>query len=411
MKTERRVVITAIGAVSPFGMGAQNLWDNLHAGKSAVRRVEVEKFPEGLRSHVAACVPDFDSSIIPRVKRRFMSPMSMYSYLAAEEAIKQTGLEDDKLFSRKTGLALASTTGSTAESEAFFKIYHRDHSIEHTKSTMFFKTMNHSCAANTAQALGIRGRVLPPSAACASGTLAIGMAYETILAGNQDVMLCGGADEYHLLSTAVFDIMNAASIGYNDNPQETPRPFDCKRDGVVCAEGAGILILEDLEHALARGAEIIAEVLSFSSYSSPGDIANPDEDTICECMQDSLAKARLKACDIDYVSAHATATINGDIAESSAISKVLGPEVPVSSMKGHIGHTMAASGPLELIASLYMMKSNKLIPTRNLTNPASDCAGLAYIMDLTDRKVDTIMKNSFALGGVNSTLVVSRFVK
>ena len=409
MKTKRRVVITAVGAVSPFGLGAQCLWDNLCAGNSAVRKVEVESFPEGLRSHIAACVPDFDASVIPRVKRRFMSPMSMYSYLASEEAIKQAGLESDILYSRSTGLALASTTGSTAESDAFFKMYHELHSIENTKSTMFFKTMNHSCAANTAQALGIRGRVLPPSAACASGTLAIGMAYETILAGNQDVMLCGGADEYHLLSTAVFDIMNAASLGYNEDPQSSPRPFDRDRDGVVCAEGAGIIILEELEHAKARGAEIIAEVLGFSSFSSPSDIANPDEETICDCMYDSLNRAELQPEDIDYVSAHATATTSGDIAESAAIMKVLGSNIPVSSIKGHIGHTMAASGPLELIVSLYMMKTGMLIPTRNLVTPAEDCADLAYIMELKKGKVDTIMKNSFALGGVNSTLIISKY--
>ena len=337
-----------------------------------------------------------------------MSPMSTYSCIAALEAIEMAGLNGDQITSRKTGLCLASTMGSSAESEAFFQELSRSGSIENVKSTMFFKTMNHSCASNTAQALGITGRIVYPSAACASGTLAIGLAYETIVAGNQNIMFCGGTDELHVLATAVFDIMSAASCNYNDDPQKTPRPFDIDRDGVVCAEGAGIVILEELEHARNRGVDILAEIIGFETYSSPGDIANSDSRTMSDCMEGTLGQAGLSAEDVSYVNAHATATIQGDIAEAQAISAALGEKVPVSSLKGHMGHTMAASGALELIASLQMMHNGVLIPTRNLVTPDPKCDVINLILIPQNITGSVILKNSFALGGINATILIRR---
>ena len=264
---KRRVAITGMGTVSPFGSGVKCLWEHLLRGDSAVQIMPDMQELGGLRSCVAAIVPGVDASVIPRKKRRFMSPMSVYSTVAALEAVEMAGLSEDQITDRGTGLCLASTMGSTAESEAFFQELNRSGSIENIKSTMFFKTMNHSCAANTAQALGITGRIVSPSAACASSNLAIGLAYETIGAGNQDTMVCGGTDEHHCLAPAVFDIMNAASCRYNSEPQKTPRPFDVDRDGVVCAEGAGVLILEEMERARQRNAEILAEVVGFATFS------------------------------------------------------------------------------------------------------------------------------------------------
>jgi len=406
--SQRRVVITGIGAVSPFGAGVECLWRHLVAGDSAVRVVPKMTQLGGLRSSVAATVPEIDVSVIPRKKRRFMSSMSMYSCLAALEAIQMSELTEGQVKNRTTGLCLASTTGSSAESETFFNEFNRTGSIENIKSTMFFKTMNHSCAANTAQALGIRGRIVSPSAACASGTMGIGLAYETITAGHQDVMFCGGADEHHVLATAVFDIMHAASCDFNNEPQQTPRPFDIHRDGVVCAEGAGVLILEELEHAKNRNANILAEVAGFATLSSPEDIANPDSQTMTECMAGAIRHAGISAKEVDYVNAHATATIQGDIAESQAIRAVFGKHAPVSSLKGHIGHTMAASGPLELIACIQMMHHGQLIPTRNLETPDPECNGITFVRSVQRIPVRTILKNSFALGGINSTIVIRR---
>ncbi len=405
---KRRVVITGTGAVSPFGLGVKCLWDNLSSGNSAVKMIPYFKELGGLRSSVAAVVPEIDVSVINRKKRRFMSPMSTYSCIAALEAIEMAGLNEDLITSRETGICLASTMGSSAESEAFFQELSQSGSIENVKSTMFFKTMNHSCASNTAQALGIMGRIVSPSAACATGTLAVGLAYETIVAGNQNIMVCGGTDEHHVLATAVFDIMSAASCNYNDDPQQTPRPFDIDRDGVVCAEGAGILILEELEHALNRGVEILAEIIGFETFSSPGDIANSDSRTMSDCMECTLGQAGLTPEDVSYVNAHATATIQGDIAEAQAIGAVLGEKAPVSSLKGHMGHTMAASGALELIASLQMMQNGVLIPTRNLVTPDPKCDVINLIRIPQNITGTVILKNSFALGGISATILIRR---
>lgn len=404
----RRVVITGMGVVSPFGIGVGCLWDNLVAGNSAVKVLDVLSELGGLRSSVAAVVGDVDVSSIPRKKRRFMSPMSFYSCLAGFEAIENAGLSSDLVTSRVTGLCLASTMGSSAESQAFFEEISRSGTIENVKSTMFFRTMNHSCAANTAQAIGIRGRVISPSAACASGTLATGLGYEAVAAGHQDVMLCGGTDEHHVLATAVFDIMSAASCNYNDDPKHTPRPFDSDRDGVVCGEGAGVLVLEELEHALKRGANILCEVLGFSTYSSPDDIANPDSVTMADCMRSVISQSGLDAGDVDYVNAHATATDQGDIAEARAINSVMGDKIAVSSMKGHIGHTMAASGAIELIASIRMMHDNVLVGTLNLENPDPECDVVRLVRGCEDFSGNVVLKNSFAMGGINSTILIRR---
>jgi 3-oxoacyl-[acyl-carrier-protein] synthase II len=263
---------------------------------------------------------------------------------------------------------------------------------------MFFKTMNHSCAANTAQALGITGRIISPSAACASSNLAVGLAFEMIAAGNQNMMICGGSDEHHCLAPAVFDIMNAASSKYNSEPQQTPRPFDINRDGVVCAEGAGILILEEMEYARRRNADILAEIIGFATFSTPENIAN-------EC---SMEQAGVHAEEVDYVNAHATATIQGDIAEAQAIGAVMGDKVPVSSLKGHLGHTMAASGAMELIASIEMMRYNILIPTRNLVTPDPECNVIDFVIMPRKIEINIILKNSFALGGINSAILIRR---
>lgn len=405
---KRRVVITGTGAISPFGAGSKCLWDNLLAGHSAVKSIPSMRELGGLRSSLAAVVPEIDVKVISRKKRRFMSAMSIYSYLAALEAIEMANLSDEQTSNRGTGLCLASTMGSSEESQDFFRELNQSGSIENIKSTMFFKTMNHSCAANTAQALGIRGRIVSPSAACASGALSIGLAYEMIVAGHQEIMFCGGADEHHVVATAVFDIMHAASCNYNDEPEQSPRPFDSDRDGVVCAEGAGILILEEMEHARKRGANILAEIVGFSILSSPGSIAHPDCETMVDCMQLALGQADLNAKDVGYVNAHATATIHGDIAEAQAIGAVVGDKVPVSSLKGHMGHTMGASGALELIASLQMINNDIIIPTRNLENQDSECGGINVIFAPQGVKGGVVLKNSFALGGINSTIIIRR---
>jgi 3-oxoacyl-[acyl-carrier-protein] synthase II len=402
------VVVTGMGAISPFGSGVSPLVDSLAAGRSGVKAVPELSAVGGLRSLVAGPVPGVDAKQIPRKFRRSMSSMSIFATLAAQEALGQGRVEQGLLEGGRLGVVIGSTVGSTQTSQEFFKDYLVDLSLERMKSTVFFHIMGHSCAANVSQALGIRGRVVAPSAACATGCQAVGLAYEMIAAGKQDLVLCGGADELHPLTTATFDVMNAASTSYNDRPHETPRPFDRGRDGVVCAEGGGILLLEALDSALGRGAEILAEVVGFSSLSDPASIANPHADAMETCMRAALADARVTPQAVDYVNAHATGTELGDAAESEAVGRVVGARVPVSSLKGHLGHTMAASGALELIATVEMIRRGVILPTLNLDDVDPACAGVDHVTRAREAGLATVIKNSFAMGGINSSLVLRR---
>jgi 3-oxoacyl-[acyl-carrier-protein] synthase II len=404
-----RVVITGMGAVSPYGVGTKSLISSLYAGKSGISFVPEMTEIGGLRSHVAGLVKGVDSKKIPRKVRRSMSDLSVYATLAAMEALNQ-GMIDPAVHAQgRIGVAIGSTIGSIQTMASFFKDFFTDMSLERMRSTLFFKAMNHSSAANVCQALGITGRAIAPSAACSTGCQALGLGFEMVGFGRQDQMLCGGTDEFHPLFTGAFDVMNAASIHYNDKPQDTPRPFDQKRDGVVCSEGCGILLLESLDAAQKRGARIFAELVGFATVSDPSSIANPDAESIANCMKLALENARLKPEQIDCINAHATATIEGDIAESEAIYSLFGSQTPVSSLKGHMGHTMAASGALETIAAIAMMHHNKMLPTLNLKKVDKTCNQIRHVKKNEPMQIQRILKNNFALGGVNSTIVLQRY--
>lgn len=405
-----RVVITGVGAVSPFGPSVAELLSGLVEGRSAVSYCDELRQVQGLRSLVASQVCGIDPKQIARKHRRSMSRMSIYATLAAQEAMAQAGIDAELCGSGQLGVAVGSTVGSTEVSEQFFADYFQDHSLERMKSTLFFQMMNHTCASNIAQTFDISGRILAPSAACATGSQAIGYGYEMIASGHQQMMLCGGADELHPLTCATFDVMHAASTQYNDRPQATPRPFAASRDGMVCGEGSGVLVLESLESALRRGVTILGEVVGFATLSDPGNIANPDAQVMARCMRQALATAGVTADQIDYVNAHATATEQGDVAESLAIGEVFDHSVAVSSLKGHLGHTMAASGALETIATLDMLQREQLIPTLHLDEVDPRCAPLNYLQELTSQPVGLALKNNFALGGVNTSLVLRRYV-
>lgn len=405
----RRVVITGMGAVSPYGWGVGPLVSSLKAGASGVVKVPYLSHIIGLRSFVAGLVPQMDQKQIPRKNRRSMSAMSVYAAMAGGEALRQAGLTPADCATGRMGVSLGSTVGSPQTLEGFFGKYLSTHGIDQTKSTVFLKVMSHSSASNLAQLFGITGRVLAPSAACATGCQAVGLAHEMIAFGKQDIMLCGGTDEYHPLTTATFDILNAASTSFNDRPHETPRPFDRNRDGIVCSEGCGILILECLESARGRNATIYAELAGFSTVSDSSNIANPDVSSIEKCMQDALTDASVRMEEIDYINAHATATLRGDIAECEAIGNLFGNAVPVSSLKGHMGHTMAASGALELIAIVDMMNNDYILPTLNLDEVDPACQHVRHVRSMERRRISTILKNNFALGGVNSSVLLRRY--
>ena len=362
----RRVVVTGTGAVSPFGKGTDVLVESLRQGKTAVSAIPDLERVGGIRSKVAALVKDVDGKEIARKWRRTMSKMSIYATLASQEALENAGLSEECLSDGATGVAIGSTLGSVSAIEAFFSDYLSHRTVERMKSGLFFQVMNHSCAANVSQALGINGRMLAPSAACSTGCQGVGYGYEMIASGKQDYVICGGAEEYHPLSTATFDMINAASIVFNGQPTRTPRPFDRQGDGVVCAEGSGVLLLESLESARKRGGRVLAEVVGFATIAAPNGMAAPSTESMELCMRKALDDAGVEPEEVDYVNAHATATEQGDVAECEAIHRVFGNEVRVSSLKGHLGHTMAASGALELAATVWMMQQGYVIPTLNL---------------------------------------------
>lgn len=405
----RRVVITGMGAVSPFGQGVAPLMHSLQEGESGISEMEALAEVTGLTPTIAGQVPHCDVKAIPRKYRRTMSPMSIYATLAAQEAIAQAGMDEETLTSPTTGLSISSTVGSVQTLQSFFASYLDGMNIEGIKSTEFFKIMNHSCASNLAQRFSITGRVVAPSAACSTGCQTIGLAAEAIAIGKQEIMLCGGADELHPLTVGTFDIIQAASTGFNHSPSKSPRPFDIDRDGIVCSEGAGILVLESEESARDRGATILAELAGFSTSSDPSNPASPSPEAIARSMELAIADAGLTPGDIGYVNAHATGTVLGDAAESRAIADLMGDRPAVSSLKGHLGHTMAASGALETIATVSMIKNGLVIPTRNLVEIAPDCTGVHHIRHIESLTVETALKNNFALGGINTTLVLRRY--
>jgi 3-oxoacyl-[acyl-carrier-protein] synthase II len=402
----RRVAITGMGAISPYGRGVDILIESLFAMKSSVTKIPGLADFGGLRTHVAAVVPDMDSREIPRKYRRSMSKMSIYATLACQEAVSQGNVTEAQLSGGRLGISIGSTVGSPIAIQEFFEDFLTYRSLERMRATTFFQIMNHSCATNVAQALGTTGRILAPSSACSTGCQAIGYGFEMIASGKQDMMLCGGADEFHPLSPATFDVMSAASVRYNDAPHLTPRPFDRDRDGVVCSEGSGVLLLEALDSARERGARIFAEITGFATSSDTSNIADPNSESIAACIRLALEDAGVKADGIDYVNAHATGTTQGDIVESIAIGKIFGNNVPVSSLKGHLGHTMAACGALETIASIAMIEKGSLIPTLNLDNVDPLCGNIRHVRQIEKADIKTVLKNNFALGGVNTCIVI-----
>ncbi|WP_432738826.1 beta-ketoacyl-[acyl-carrier-protein] synthase family protein [Maridesulfovibrio sp. FT414] len=397
-----------MGVISPLGCGVAELWNGLLTGRSGLSRMKDLELVKGLRPRIAGRVPEIKTKAIPRKARRTMSNLSIFAALAALEAIDQAGLDEATLTGGRTGLSIGSTTGSSQALEQFFKLYLPENSLSAIRGTEFFKIMNHSAAANLAQFLELSGRVIAASAACSTGCQNIGLAAEAIAAGKQEVMLCGGTDELHPLTVGTFDIIDAASISDESDYTTASRPFDATRDGIVCSEGAGILVLENYNHAKARGAKMLAEITGFSSLCDSSNMASPSADAIARCMKEALKDAGISEADIDYVNAHATGTLQGDASEAQAIASLLGETPPVSSLKGHLGHTMAASGAIETIATVRMIQENTIIPTANLINPADECSAINNVLHLQERPITYALKNNFALGGINTSLVLRR---
>lgn len=397
----RRVAITGLGAVSPYGYGVDALMDGLTEGKPALSHIPEELKIKNVDCHVAGLVPPSEISI-PREIRRGMSPMSIYAYRAAREALSNAGLVDEK----HIGVCVGSTLGSGMAIASIFEDLHKKGHLDHVRSMEFFKIMGHSVASNLALALALEGRTISPTAACSTGLQAIGIAYETIAHGMEECMLCGGAEEFSFLATATFDKIGAAS--HAQDPYEASRPFDRRREGIVCSEGAGILCLEELNHARERNAPILGEIVGFSTSAFPG-MALLELAGAKKSMLFALKDANLDPESIGYINAHATATVAGDMAEGLAIEEIFGDRVPVGSLKAHIGHSLAASGALETIASLRMLINGSLIGMIENHDADPACGRLRFAKSDEILTKKPILKNSFALGGVYSSLVISHY--
>lgn len=405
----RRVVITGEGFVSPAGSTGREIATFLAEGRSAVRVREDLCARYGLQTRLAAPVEDFDERTFPRQWRRSMSRISLMAVEATRRAIESSRLPEALVRHPRTGISYGSTMGGTSAIEKCFRTLYETSDMEGFLSTTFLQIMSHTCAANIAIAYGVTGRILASCTACASSLQAVGFGYESIRYGQADVFLCGGAEELHSMMIGVFDTMKATTTAYNDSPSLTPRPFDAKRDGLVVGEGAGTLVLEEYEHALARGATILGEVVGFATGSDGGHMTNPSHEAMERVMRLALEDAGLTASEVSYVNAHATATPVGDVAESRAIGAIFGDRVPVSSLKGGLGHLMGACGVIELGAALGMLDLNRIVQTLNLETPDPECAALDYVRGAPrEAAVTIVLKNSFGFGGVNASILVKR---
>jgi 3-oxoacyl-[acyl-carrier-protein] synthase II len=344
----------------------------------------------------------------PRKKTRSMGRVAMYAVRASELALADAGLLDaPSIQDGRMGVAYGSSSGSVEPVRAFNSMLETG-AMAGVSSNSYIQMMPHTTAVNVGLFWDLKGRIVPTSSACASGSQALGYAYEAIVMGKQDLMLAGGAEELSAGAAAVFDTLYATSTR-NDAPQLTPRPFDQARDGLVVGEGAATLVLEEYEHARARGATVHAEIVGFACNSDGNHVTQPTAATMAQAMRLALRDAQLAPEQIGYVNAHGTATDRGDVAESHATHEVFGARMPISSLKSFIGHTLGACGAIEAWWTIEMLKRGVYTPTLNLAQVDPACAELDYIAG-GERAIETdyVMSNNFAFGGINTSLIFKR---
>ena len=401
----KRVVVTGMSGITSLGETAEQIFEQFALGKSGIRYMPDWDIYPDLRSKLAGPVESFTvPKHFNRKVTRGMGRVALMSAVCAEKALEDAGLlHADILKSGDAGVAFGSSAGSVDAVREFGAML-IEHNMSQLNATTYIRMMSHTSAVNMTVYFGLKGLTLPTSSACTSGSMAIGQAYEAIKYGKQTVMIAGGAEELSAAGSAVFDVLLATSV-QNDHPEKTPRPFDANRDGLVVGEGAGCLILEEYEHAQARGATIYAEIIGYGSNTDGQHVTRPDSEMMGRCMQLALKDAQLTAADIDYVNAHGTSTDQGDIAESQATVRILGQK-PISSLKSYFGHTLGACGAIEAWLSIEMMQRNQFVPTLNLDNIDPACAELDYICgDIRPMSAKIIMTNNFAFGGINTSLI------
>ena len=406
----KRVVVTGMAGISPIGSDWDSVRNRLDQLKTGITRIDDWDVYQDLNTRLGAPVLDFEMpEHYSRKDLRSMGRVARLAVRASELALEDAGLLGDKvLHNGLVGVSFGSSIGDTAAIGDFGQML-LNHEAGGLNANSYIRMMAHTSPVNIGVYFGLRGRVYTTSSACTSGSQGIGLAYDAIKAGQQEIMIAGGCEALCPTEAAVFDTLFATSVR-NQEPHLTPRPFDKDRDGLVIGEGSGTLILEELAHAQSRGARIHAELVGFGTNSDGCHVTQPSSETMETVMQLSLQDAQLSADAIGYVSAHGTATDRGDVAESQATHRVFGSKVPISSLKSFTGHTLGACGALEAWATIEMMKHGWFHATANLDNVDPDCGELDYITDQA-RCIDTeyTMSNNFAFGGINTSLIFKRW--
>ncbi|MQQ99337.1 beta-ketoacyl-ACP synthase [Glaciimonas soli] len=407
--SDKRVVVTGMAGISPIGNDWSSIRAYLGSYQNAVIRMHDWADYDGLNTQLGAPAMAFLlSDRYTRKTMRSMGRVALMATRASEMALMDAGLLDDPILkSGQCGIAYGSSAGTTKAIGDFGKMI-EERSTRGINATTYIKMMAHTAPVNIGVFFGVTGRVITTSSACTSGSQGIGYAYEAIRSGRQKVMIAGGAEELCATEAAVFDTLFATSVR-NDTPGYTPSPFDSERDGLVIGEGAGTLILEDYDHAQARGATMYAEIVGFGTNSDGCHVTHPNSETMAIAMQLALADAGLPATAIGYINAHGTGTEQGDIAESHATAQVFGQQIPISSLKSYTGHTLGACGALEAWACIEMMREGWFAPTINLKQLDPRCAQLDYIVEQGRAlQCDYVMSNNFAFGGINTSLIFKK---
>lgn len=407
----KRVVVTGMAGITALGSDWASIAAAFEAGRSGIRRMgEWDRFEE-LNTRLAGPVDSFQ---VPghwtRKQLRSMGRVSRLAVAASEMALLAAGLlGDSSIRDGRMGVACGSSTGSTDEIKAFGNML-LNSVADGLNANSYVRMMPHTTAANISIFFGLTGRLIPTSSACTSGSQGIGYAYEAIKFGRLPLMLAGGAEELCPTEAMVFDALYATSL-MNDTPHLSPRPYDTGRDGLVIGEGAGMLVLEELEHALARGATIHAEIVGFGSNADGQHSTRPEQATMRRAMELALQDAALAPSAVGYVNGHGTATEQGDIAETLATSSLFGPRMPISSQKSFLGHTLGACGALESWFTIEMLNHDRYVPTLNLDEVDPRCGELDYLRGgFRAMQHEYAMNNNFAFGGVNTSLIFRRWI-
>lgn len=402
----KRAVITGIGIVSCIGTDKEQVLDSLKNGRSGISfQEEYQKL--GFRSQVAGKVNLDLEALIDRKIKRFMGDAACYAYLAMDQAIKDAGLSEAQVSNPRAGL-VASSGGASSENIVEAADIMREKGIKRVGPYRVPRTMGSSVSACLAVPFQIKGVNYSITSACATSAHCIGHALELIQLGKQDVIFAGGGEELHWSLTMLFDAMGALSSKYNDAPTTASRPYDATRDGFVIAGGGGMVVVEELEHALARGAKIYAEIVGYGATSDGFDMVAPSGEGAVRCMQQALATT---IGNIDYINTHGTSTPVGDTAELGAIREVFGENIPpISSTKSLTGHSLGATGVQEAIYSLLMMENNFICASANVNEVDPDAAGIPIVTQRRDNvELNQVLSNSFGFGGTNACLAFKRY--